>query len=84
MVHVLLLETAGQGCQWMCRQVGMALLHMHKVFPALKGKQMIMISLGHITIVVLALRVGNYIRGVHMSLRLSSVFLAAVHLVAIG
>ena len=32
------------GCQQMHRQVGMTLLHMHEVFPARKGKQMIMTS----------------------------------------
>ena len=33
MVHAWLLETAGWGCQWMCRQVGMTLLCMCKALP---------------------------------------------------
>ena len=53
----------------MHRQVGMAVLHMCKVFPALRGKQMIMMSLGDVTTMVLTLRMGSYIRKVCMSLR---------------
>ena len=68
----------------MHRQVGMAVLHMCKVFPALRGKQMIMMSLGDVTTMVLTLRMGSYIRKVCMSSGLSSGFSAAEHLVAIG
>ena len=51
----------------MCRCT--PLLYMLKVFPTLRGKQMIMMSLGDVTIVVLTLRVGSYIRRVCTSLR---------------
>ena len=53
---------AGQGCQLMCRRVSVALLHMCKVFPTLRGKRTIVTSLGDITTMVLTLRVGRYIR----------------------
>ena len=46
----------------MCRWVSAALLHMCKVFPTLRGKQMIVMSLGDVTIMVLMLRAGRYIR----------------------
>ena len=46
----------------------MALLCMCKALPALRGKQVIVTSLGDITIVVLTLKVGNYIRRAHMNL----------------
>ena len=53
----------------MCRQFSAALLHMHKIFPASKGKQMIVTSLGDVTIMVLTLRVGSCMRRAHTSLR---------------
>ena len=37
----------------MHKQVSMTLLLMHKVFPARRGKQMIMMSLSDVTVVVL-------------------------------
>ena len=57
MVHVWLLEMAGWGHQGMHRWVGMTLLHMHKVFLARRGRQMILMSLGDITVMVFMYRV---------------------------
>ena len=37
----------------MCRQVGMTLLCMHKVFPARKGEQMIVTSFSDVTVITL-------------------------------
>ena len=41
------------GCQWMHRWAGMTLLCMCKVFPAGRGKQMIMMSISDVTVIVL-------------------------------
>ena len=46
----------------------MTLLLMNKVFPAGRGKQTIMMSLGDVTVIMLMWRVGSYKRRVCMSL----------------
>ena len=51
-----------------CRQTGMALLHMHSVFPTERGKQAIMMSFSDVMNVKLTHRVGGYIRRVCTSL----------------
>ena len=49
----------------MCRQVSMTLLHMHKVFPVRRGKQMIVTSFSDLTNVMLMHRVGVYKESAH-------------------
>ena len=46
----------------------MALLCMHSVFPAERGKQMIVTSFSDVTNIMLMHRVGGHIRRVHRSL----------------
>ena len=46
----------------------MTLLHMHKIFPTGRGKQMIVTSFSDIRNIMLMHRVGGYLRRVHMSL----------------
>ena len=48
----------------MHRQVGVTLLHMHKVFPARKGEQMIVTSFSDVTIITFMQRAGS-IKGEH-------------------
>ena len=82
-VCVWLLETTGWRHWWMCRQVGMTLLCMCKVFPTWRGTQKIVTSLDDISHY-------TYVRGRElykeacMSFRALIWVLAAVHLVALG
>ena len=55
-------KEARQGCQWMHRQVGWIWLCMHKAFLSNKGKQMIVTSFNDVTVVLLMLKEGGYIR----------------------
>ena len=50
------------GCQWMCRQTVVVLLHMHSGFPTLRLEQMIVMSLYDITGISHATVGGNYKR----------------------
>ena len=53
---------ARQGCWQMCRLVGWTQLHICKAFLPKKGEQMIVTSFNDITVVLLTLREGDYIR----------------------
>ena len=55
-------KEARQGCQWMHRQVGWIQLHMCKAFPPNKGKKMNVTSFNDVTVVLLMLKEGGYIR----------------------
>ena len=59
------IEIGWWGCQQMCRWVSITLLHMHNVFPARRGKQMIMMSFSDIMNIMLMQRVGVYKESKH-------------------
>ena len=56
-VVITTIRNGQQGCQQMCRQVGMTLLCMHKVFLARRGKQMIVTSFSDVFVIMLMKRV---------------------------
>ena len=62
-------ENSWQGCQWVHRQISVALPCMHSAFPAKKGKQTILTSFSDVTNVLLMHQGRGYIRKVHSSLR---------------